>query len=366
MSRWLLLVGATGLVLNCAEASDGVADNKPLPDAATGSGGSGPIDGGGWPDAIGGECSAGQTTACYTGPAATQGIGSCKDGVATCQDASFGACVGEQLPQTEACDGVDNDCNGVVDEGCSCVNGEQRPCYSGPTGTRGVGECTDGVQTCASGAWSNSCAGQTLPKAEACNGKDDDCDGQTDEALTQPCSTACGTGSATCTAGSYSQCSAAAPSAETCNLADDDCDGECDEGAGCRVAVHRSVSTLNGGHFYTTSQVEASCCGFTVEHLNFFRVYSAPTASLVPFYRCLLANGFYFYTTAPSCEGAAGASQQLVVGYVASSAVCGAVPLYRLVKNHHFYTVSAAERDNAIAAYGFVDEGVAGYVWLTP
>lgn len=30
------------------------------------------------------------------------------------------------------------------------------------------------------------------------------------------------------------------------------------------------------------------------------------------------------------------------------------------------YTIDAGERDNAIANLGCVDQGIAGYVWLTP
>lgn len=43
------------------------------------------------------------------------------------------------------------------------------------------------------------------------------------------------------------------------------------------------------------------------------------------------------------------------------------VPLYRL-QGHgdHFYTTSAQERDNAIAQYGYVSEGIACYVNDSP
>jgi hypothetical protein len=44
------------------------------------------------------------------------------------------------------------------------------------------------------------------------------------------------------------------------------------------------------------------------------------------------------------------------------------VPLYRLwssSNNDHFYTIDPAERANAIAI-GYRDEGIPGYVWLSP
>lgn len=42
----------------------------------------------------------------------------------------------------------------------------------------------------------------------------------------------------------------------------------------------------------------------------------------------------------------------------------GTVPLYRLYKNNdHFYTISASERDNAVANCGYAFEGTAGFVF---
>ncbi|MEM5854234.1 MAG: putative metal-binding motif-containing protein [Candidatus Aenigmatarchaeota archaeon] len=79
------------------------------------------------------------------------------------------------------CDGIDNDCDGTVDEGCECKDGEERRCYSGAEGTDGVGECRAGIQKCQNGTW-GMCEGQVLPEGELCDGKDNDCDGKVDEA----------------------------------------------------------------------------------------------------------------------------------------------------------------------------------------
>ncbi len=70
------------------------------------------------------------------------------------------------------------------------------------------------------------------PSAEACNGRDDDCDGSTDEDLSRSCSTACGDGVETCSSGAWGGCTAREPAAdELCDgVVDDDCDGLTDEG----------------------------------------------------------------------------------------------------------------------------------------
>jgi hypothetical protein len=69
--------------------------------------------GGGAPEV----CSPGATRACYTGAEGTEGVGPCKAGTQTCgaDGSGYGPCVGETIPQSELCDGVDNDCDAQVD-----------------------------------------------------------------------------------------------------------------------------------------------------------------------------------------------------------------------------------------------------------
>ena len=55
-----------------------------------------------------------------------------------------------------------------------------RGCYGGPPGTAGIGVCSAGTETCSGGAWGN-CVGQVIPAGEVCNSLDDNCDGTTDE-----------------------------------------------------------------------------------------------------------------------------------------------------------------------------------------
>jgi hypothetical protein len=135
------------------------------------------------------------------------------------------------IPQTETCDGLDNTCDGVVDEGCACSNGQTQSCYSGPSSTKGTGECQDGEQTCAEGAW-GLCQGEVGPGDEACDGLDNDCDGQADEDLgTMTCGVgACANAVPSCAKGQPGTCVPGDPSAEVCDGIDNNCDGAVDDG----------------------------------------------------------------------------------------------------------------------------------------
>jgi hypothetical protein len=93
-----------------------------------------------------GECTDGETRACYSGPPGTEGVGTCVAGVDTCSGGTFsGICVGDIVPFVEHCDGRDEDCNGTVDDaedsGAACVASD---------GCDGAMACADGAVTCVS------------------------------------------------------------------------------------------------------------------------------------------------------------------------------------------------------------------------
>lgn len=151
------------------------------------------------------ECILGRSRSCYTGPAATMGVGACRAGSQVCGRTdsgrtAWGACVGEVTPTDDTCDGVDRSCTGAASP-CACTTGATRECYSGPTGTRGVGLCRGGTQRClftgAGSVW-GACEGEVTPVADRCDGVDRACMGST---------AAC-----TCLAGATRSCYSGLPS----------------------------------------------------------------------------------------------------------------------------------------------------------
>ncbi len=194
-------------------------------------------------------------------------IGACVAGTETCAAGVFGACMGEVVPEpVEACNGLDDNCDGTVDEGCPCTDGTTQSCGSD------VGECMPGVQTCAGAVW-GACTGEIVPTAELCNGRDDDCDGMSDELfldLGTDCDGAdadmCNEGMRVCSSdGASTVCNdETGDTAEVCNGVDDNCDGTIDEGCSCTTGATQPCGTSVGACTMGTQTCAAGAWGACV------------------------------------------------------------------------------------------------------
>lgn len=110
----------------------------------------------------------------YVAAPTTCGVGACvSTGVTTCSGGTEGdTCVaGTGAADDATCDGVEDDCDGDIDED-----------YVEAITTCGVGVCeATGLMACVGGAVNDTCvAGEPTVGGEQCNGLDDDCDGRID------------------------------------------------------------------------------------------------------------------------------------------------------------------------------------------
>jgi hypothetical protein len=124
----------------------------------------------------GGECSPGAARPCYSGPAGTENVGICRSGSQQClNDGNWGACQGEVLPQTELCNGLDDDCDGVVDDGVACP-GAPNATVSCLSGQCRVVECAAGFADC-DGDAASGCETNIATDVRNCGGCGIDCTG---------------------------------------------------------------------------------------------------------------------------------------------------------------------------------------------
>jgi len=119
-------------------------------------------------------CTTGSQQNCYGGSPGTEEVGPCKGGVQSCIDGVWSECIGQQIDKKELCDGIDNDCNDVLDD----VAGLGGVCMTGQPGI-----CSPGTLACKPGMSELSCPPNEEPATEICDNLDNDCNGMVDESF---------------------------------------------------------------------------------------------------------------------------------------------------------------------------------------
>ena len=212
--------------------------------------------------------------------------GQCQKGLTDCVGGTL-VCAGGSPPSPELCDGIDNDCNGITDDaplmdapannacwgtspsGCTppaaCRHQGLAWCPPPGAGCKDTGSLTSPCQTgtlVCDGLNGWACTGGTLPTGEVCDGADNDCNGQSDDALGSPVGDACGfdtgecqSGINACSAGSLVCNGSTGPVAETCDGKDNDCDGTIDNG----IPLGDACSATYDTNLYPGNRDQGEC-----------------------------------------------------------------------------------------------------------
>jgi hypothetical protein len=179
------------------------------------------------------ECMTGDTRECGTD------VGICKKGMQTCSGGTWSTTCSGAIPPSgsDSCEpDSDNDCDGVANEGCACVNGTTATCGQA---VHAKGVCAARMVSCRNGAWQAAACSTTDPEVCDDQSQDENCDGSPNEGCScvdgskQSCGKAlgalgeCANGNSICSKGKWGACDVAPAARDTCKFlaGDENCNG---------------------------------------------------------------------------------------------------------------------------------------------
>jgi hypothetical protein len=236
----------------CATSDDCRAGARCVRGFCLTSSGQSQADGGTDAGQAGEPCAEGQPPErCYEGPQGTKDVGVCRGGERACVSGTYTRCLGQVLPSEETCNERDDDCDGTIDE-----IEVSEPCETSMRGVCAMGllVCRGAFAVCESQvlAQDEVCNGLD----DDCDGKVDEIgtsacfpSGATGCTEVAPsvfeCVGVCRAGRLSCD-GEEGQCEdAVVPGEEECTSGggtarDEDCDGSIDEACPCTTGATRS------------------------------------------------------------------------------------------------------------------------------
>ncbi|TNE46695.1 MAG: hypothetical protein EP343_22535 [Deltaproteobacteria bacterium] len=241
-------------------------------------------------------CREGVVVTSYTGPSGTLNKGRCRPAIQVCENGALVSKQAEVKPLAEElCNNVDDNCNGSIDETAQL---KLEPCPK----TLGVCAGTinrkcngvNGWEPCNTALYEKHNSAYEVRESK-CDGLDNDCDGQVDEdqdlGELRPCSSqdgVCKGKFQRCTAGVWLDCGTPLyqPTDRSCDGRDNDCDGQTDEDGSCDCFPSATQTPFSGhglNHivdvvFRPTGLLAASMTG---EEIRIWRVSDRQTVRVI-------------------------------------------------------------------------------------